>query len=188
MRLFTALALPDAVARPMMLLQAGVPGARWQRREQLHLTLRYIGEVDGALANDIDEMLAGVEAPSFTLELKGVGSFGDKNPRDLWAGVAPSGALIHLNRKIESALQRLGLKPEERKFTPHVTLARLKNAPRGAVMDYLTDHALYASGPFAVTAFALFSSKLTSDGSLYRVEREYGLTAASGGVQGVSSS
>lgn len=175
MRLFTALALPDEIARPLLLMQAGVPGARWQKREQLHLTLRFIGEVDGAEANAIDDALAAITAPSFTLELKGVGSFGGKNPRDLWAGAAPNEALVHLNRKIESALQRIGLEPEARKFTPHVTLARLRNAPRGAVMDYLTDHALYASTPFAVTAFCLYSSKLTSDGSIYRVEKEYGL-------------
>jgi 2'-5' RNA ligase len=175
MRLFTALALPDEITRPLLLMQAGVPGARWQKREQLHLTLRFIGEVDGAEANAIDDALAAITAPSFALELKGVGSFGGKNPRDLWAGAAPNEALAHLNRKIESALQRIGLEPEARKFTPHVTLARLKNSPRGAVMDYLTDHALYASMPFAVTAFCLYSSKLTSDGSIYRVEKEYGL-------------
>ncbi len=175
MRLFTALGLPDEIARPLLLMQAGVPGARWQKREQLHLTLRFIGEVDGAEANAIDDALATIAVPSFTLELKGVGSFGGKNPRDLWAGAAPNEALVRLNRKIESALQRIGLEPEARKFTPHVTLARLKNAPRGAVMDYLTDHALYASTPFAVTAFCLYSSKLTSDGSIYRVERAYPL-------------
>jgi RNA 2',3'-cyclic 3'-phosphodiesterase len=175
MRLFTALSLPDEIAGPLLLMQAGVPGARWQKWEQLHLTLRFIGETDGAEANVIDDALAAIAAPAFTLELKGVGSFGGKNPRDLWAGAAPNEALLHLNRKIESALQRIGLKPEARKFMPHVTLARLKNAPRGAVMDYLTDHALYASAPFAVSAFALYSSKLTSDGSIYRVEKEYGL-------------
>jgi RNA 2',3'-cyclic 3'-phosphodiesterase len=175
MRLFAALALPEEVARPLLLMQAGVPGARWQRREQLHLTLRFIGEVDGAKAVAIDEALATIAAPGFTLELKGVGSFGGKIPRDLWAGVAGCEPLLHLNRKIESALQRIGLPAEPRKFTPHVTLARLRNSPRGAVIDYLTDHALYASLPFAVTAFALYSSKLTSDGSIYRVERSYAL-------------
>ena len=175
MRLFTALTLPDDIARPLMLLQAGVPGARWQKREQLHLTLRFIGEVDGALATMIDDALAMIAAPGFDLELKGVGSFGGKNPRDLWTGVAPCEPLLRLNRKIESALQRIGLEPEARKYTPHVTLARLKHAPAGAVADYLTDHALYASKPFAVTSFALYSSKLTSDGSIYRIEKEYAL-------------
>ncbi len=175
MRLFTALALPDEVARALLLIQAGVPGARWSRREQLHLTLRFIGEVDGAEALVIDDALASIAAPGFTLELKGTGSFGGKKPRDLWTGAAPSAPLLHLNRKIESALQRIGREPEARKFTPHVTLARLKHSPSGAVADYLTDHALFASPPFAVTAFCLYSSKLTSDGSIYRVEKEYPL-------------
>ena len=175
MRLFTAIALPESVARPLMLLQAGVPGARWQAREQLHLTLRFIGEVDGAMVGEIDDALAAIAAPGFTLELKGTGSFGGRKPRDLWAGVAPNEVLLRLGRKIESALQRIGLEAEARKFTPHVTLARLRNSPPGAVMDYLTDHALYASAAFEVTAFCLFSSKLTGDGSIYRVEKEYGL-------------
>lgn len=175
MRLFTALAIPDPVARGLMLMQAGVPGARWSAREQLHLTLRFIGEVDGRDAAMIDDVLSSIAAPGFTLTLKGTGSFGDKRPRDLWAGVAPNEALNHLNRKIESALQRVGIAPEARKFTPHVTLARLRATPPGAVADYHTDHALYASPPFAVTHFALYSSKLTSDGSIYRVEQEYAL-------------
>src|SRR5690348_3750710 len=121
MRLFVALPLPDDVAQGLLMLQSGVPGARWSTREQLHLTLRFIGEADGRDANAIDEALATISAPRFTLELKGVGAFGGKNPRALWAGVAPNEALIHLQRKIESAIQRLGFPAEERKYTPHVT-------------------------------------------------------------------
>ncbi len=177
MRLFTALALPDPVADGLLALQAGVPGARWQTREQLHLTLRFIGEVDGRDAASIDDALAAIAAPAFTLELKGVGSFGGKTPRDLWVGVRQNEALLHLNRKIESAQQRVGIPAESRKFTPHVTLARLKRTHNGSVMDFLTDHALYASGPFPVNAFILYSSKLTSDGSIYRPEKAYALDA-----------
>jgi 2'-5' RNA ligase len=175
MRLFTALAIPDSVVDSFVLLQAGVPGARWQKREQMHLTLRFIGEVDGREAAAIDDALATIAAPAFELALKGVGSFGGKHPRDLWAGVRACEPLQHLQRKIESALQRIGLEPDGRKFTPHVTLARLKGTPNGAVADYLTDHALYASAPFAVNGFILYSSKLTSDGSIYRAEKAYGL-------------
>jgi 2'-5' RNA ligase len=175
MRLFTALSLPDTVAQTLLAIQAGVPGARWQKREQLHLTLRFIGEVDGAEAAAIDDALASISAPGFTLELKGVGSFGSKLPRDLWAGVKPVEALNHLNRKIESALQRIGVAPDGRKFTPHVTIARLKGTGKGPVIDFLTDHALYASAPFAVENFVLYSSKLSSDGAIYRPEKEYGL-------------
>jgi 2'-5' RNA ligase len=174
-RLFVALALPDLVADGLLAMQSGVPGARWSTREQLHLTLRFIGDVDERDANGVDEALAAISAPSFTLELKGVGSFGGKNPRALWAGVAANDRLLHLQRKIESAMQRLGLPAEERKYTPHVTLARLRGTPPGHEMDFIADHSLYASGPFDVNDFALFSSRLTPNGSIYVVEQRYPL-------------
>jgi 2'-5' RNA ligase len=179
-RLFVALELPEAVRTGLSLLQGGVPGARWASDEQLHLTLRFIGEVDGNVANDIDDALAGIRAPAFTLELAGVGEFGGKNPRALWAGVRGSDALLHLQRKVEAALQRLGLPAEERKFSPHVTLARLRASPREKVVQFLTHHALFASGPFEVKQFVLFSSYLGSGGSVYHAERTYPLTRASG--------
>ena len=175
MRLFVALCLPDAVAAGLWPLQGGVPGARWQKREQLHLTLRFIGDVDGREAAAIDDALAGIAAPAFDVTLKGVGSFGGRTPRDLWAGVVPSEPLAHLQRKIESACQRSGLAADGRKFVPHVTLARLKGAPFGAVGAWLAHYGLYASPAFAVESFALYSSKLTSDGSLYRIEKDYPL-------------
>jgi RNA 2',3'-cyclic 3'-phosphodiesterase len=176
MRLFVALAIPDSVAATMFLIQAGVPGAKWQTREQLHLTLRFIGEVDGRDANMIDDALSAISAPPFTLALKGVGEFGSKNPRALWAGVSDPAAVTHLARKVETAMQRIGLPAEERKFTPHVTLARLRGALAGRVIDYLADHALYASAPFEVREFRLYSSTLTPNGSVYVPERVYPLT------------
>ncbi|HEX4077808.1 MAG TPA: RNA 2',3'-cyclic phosphodiesterase [Rhizomicrobium sp.] len=175
MRLFVALGLPDAVAEGLLLLQGGIPGARWSAREQLHLTLRFIGEVDGRDATAIDDALASIRAARFTLELKGMGEFGGKNPRALWAGVRDDRPVLHLQRKIESALQRIGLPAEERKFTAHVTLARLRAAPRDRVITFLAAHALYASVPFEVNCFILYSSTLGAHGSLYRQERAYGL-------------
>ena len=177
MRLFVAIALPDVVAATLALIQAGVPGARWQTREQMHLTLRFIGEVDGRNAASIDDALSLISVPPLTLQLKGVGGFGGKRPHTLWAGVAPNDALLHLQRKIETALQRIGLEAEPRKFTPHVTLARLRATPRGRVMDYLVDHALYASAPFEAEEFILYSSHLSPNGSLYRTEQTYALRA-----------
>ena len=174
-RLFVALALPDTVAEDLARLQAGVPGARWSTRDQLHLTLRFIGEVDGRDAAAIDDALIAIDAPGFELALKGVGEFGGKNPHALWAGVRDPGPVKFLARKIETALQRIGLPAEERKFVPHVTLARLRASPRGRVMDFLTDHALYAGPAFEVGAFILYSSVLTTDGSLYTAERAYRL-------------
>jgi 2'-5' RNA ligase len=175
MRLFVALALPDLIAEQLALLQAGVPGARWQTREQLHLTLRFIGEVDGRDTTAVDDALSLIEAPKFSLALKGVGEFGGKTPHALWVGVRDKEPVAFLQRKIETALQRAGLPAEQRKFVPHVTLARLRGSPRGRVMDFLADHALYASAPFDVNGFILYSSVLTPNGSLYRAERAYRL-------------
>lgn len=176
-RLFVALAIADLEAQALSIIQCGVPGARWQVREQLHLTLRFIGDVDGRDAAAVDDALSVISVPGFNLRLKGVGEFGSKHPQALWAGVEKNEALLHLQRKIETALQRAGFAPEGRKYVPHVTLARLRGTPRGAVMDYLTDHALYASEPFAVNRFSLFSSVLTPNGSKYAIEQDYELTA-----------
>jgi RNA 2',3'-cyclic 3'-phosphodiesterase len=176
-RLFVALELPGKVKQGLALLGGGVPGARWLDEDQLHLTLRFIGEVDGNVAHDIDDTLVGLRAPAFTLELAGTGEFGGKKPRALWAGVRPNEALLHLQKKIETAMQRIGLAAEERKFMPHVTLARLKAAPHEKIVQFLTQHALYASGSFPVTQFVLYSSHPGSNGSIYHAERVYELTS-----------
>ena len=174
-RLFTAIGLPQQLRLQLSLMQGGVPGARWSSAENLHVTLRFIGEVDEAVANDIDSALAGVRATGFELALKGSGSFGSKEPHSLWAGVAPCPALLHLVARVESALQRMGLEAETRKYTPHVTLARLKDAPRSRVNAFLADHALFSSAPFAVNGFGLYSSHASALGSQYVLERSYPL-------------
>ena len=174
-RLFVALPIPDDVARSLAPLQGGVPGASWQSREQLHLTLRFVGEVDGRAAAALHDALAAIAAPPFTLDLHGVGSFGGKRPRALWAGIRPNAALLHLQRKVETAVQRAGLAAERHKYTPHVTLAHLHGADLGRVMEYLSAHALYAAPPIAVGGFILYSSLLSGDGSVYRAEQAYRL-------------
>jgi 2'-5' RNA ligase len=176
-RLFVALELPESLRDRLVGLQGGVPGARWANDDQLHLTLRFIGEVDENVAHDIDDALSQIRAPGFELELSGVGEFGGKNPRALWAGVRSNGALMHLQKKVETAIQRLGLEPETRKFSPHVTLARLRGAPSEKVMQFLSEYSLFASGPFRVDRFVLFSSHQGSGGSVYHPERVYPLTA-----------
>jgi len=174
-RLFVALPLPDDVAESLVRLQTGVPGARWQTREQLHLTLRFIGEVDGREASAVHDALFGIDAPAFSLALHGVGEFGGKRPAALWAGVRPSEPLMHLQRKVETALMRVGFASDRQRYLPHVTLARLRGTQQGHVMDYLTDHALYSSRTFPADAFLLYSSLLTGNGSIYRAEHAYRL-------------
>ena len=178
MRLFVALSIPDKVAQSLMLIQAGVPGARWQSREQLHLTLSFIGEVDGRDAAMIDDALAGIRAPGFTLQLHGVGQFGtgkQTQAHALWAAARPNPALEHLQRKVVAAIRRVGTAQDAHKFTPHVTLARMRHPEPGRVVEWLSYHALYTSVEFEVRAFHLYSSLLTSDGSSYRIERDYDL-------------
>ena len=176
-RLFVAIELPEAVRSRLVALQGGVPGARWMTDDQLHLTLRFIGEVDENVAHDIDDALLTIRAPAFELELSGVGEFGGNNSRALWAGVRANGALVHLQKKVETALQRIGLEPETRKFSPHVTLARLRASPREKVMQFLSHYSLFSSGPFRVDRFVLFSSHQGSGGSVYHAERVYPLDA-----------
>jgi 2'-5' RNA ligase len=183
MRLFVALAIPDVVAQPLLLVQGGVPGARWQSRDQLHLTLAFIGEVDGRDAAMIDDALAGIRAPAFSIQLHGVGQFGtgkQTRAHALWAAARANPALDHLQRKVDSAIRRAGTPAEAHKFTPHVTLARMRHPEPGKVVEWLTHHALYTSAEFEVGAFHLWSSRLTSDGSIYRIEQSYELEGAYG--------
>lgn len=180
MRLFAALPIPDSVARGLLMMQGGVPGARWQAREQLHLTLRFIGEVDGRDASDLDEVLSGIDAPAFDLQLHGVGQFGNKQPHSLWAAARPNDLLDHLQRKVDTAIRRIGQPQDAHKFTPHVTLGRLRHQDLDKVREWLVTHALATSPEFAVDRFCLYSSKLTSDGSIYRIEQEYSLRGFDG--------
>jgi len=182
MRLFVALPIPVPVAQSIMLIQGGVPGARWQTREQLHLTLRFIGEVDGRDAAMLDDALAAVEAPAFKLQLHGVGQFGNKQPHSLWVGLRKSDALEHLQRKVDTAIRRVGQPQDAHKFTPHVTVARLRNPEGPKLIEWLAHHALFTSAEFPVDAFQLYSSRLTSDGSVYAVERDYSLEGSDGQI------
>ena len=178
-RLFVAIEVPDAVRRMLGAMCYGVPGARWVAEENLHLTLRFIGEVDNLQLDDIGHALARVRGPEFEMTLDSVGQFESRRqPRVLWVGVAPNEPLVRLHDAVESALVRVGLEPEGRKFSPHITLARLKAAPRRKMASFVADHALFRAGPFPVTSFTLFSSFLARNGAIHRVENEYPLRAA----------
>lgn len=173
MRLFVAIDPPADVRAALARLQEGVPGARWLAPETLHLTIRFIGEVGGGGVRDIAAALSRIDMPSFDLAIEGVGHFETgRRPHALWAGVAPSEPLARLRRKVESALGEAGVAPDDRKFTPHVTLARLKDAKPGRIRDFLTHHALFRAPPFRVEGFTLFSSLLSKSGAIHRPELE----------------
>lgn len=180
-RLFVAIDLPLPVKRELAGICRGLPGARWVADEQIHLTLRFIGEVDNGRVQDIREALAGIRRAAFALRLVGPAVFPPHGqPRVLWAGVEPVEPVVVLRDKVESLLVRLGLKPEGRKFSPHVTMARLRDTPVAGLTSYLAGKALFTSSEFEVDAFHLFSSVLTRKGAIHRLEASYPLNQRHG--------
>ncbi len=176
MRLFVAIEPPDQVKRELSQLCLGVPGAKWMTPERMHLTLRFVGEVDGTVQRDLASALAEVRGGPFTLRFKGVGQFGERRRAHvLWAGVEAGEGLGLLQRRVEAAVVRAGLEPERRRFHAHLTLARLKGAPIERVAAFLAGHGLFASSPFEADAFVLFSSFLSHNGAIYRPEAIYPL-------------
>lgn len=173
-RLFTAIELPDRARLTLAGFAGGVPGARWVPPENMHLTLRFIGEVDEPTAADLDAALAGLRAPPFDLTIAGAGGFSrGKYPAMLWAGVDANAALLHLQDRVESVLVRAGCAADGRKFTPHVTLARLDHAPRDRVEAFIAAHALLRLAPFTVRQFTLFSSHHGREHPTYIPEARY---------------
>lgn len=172
-RLFVALELPPQIKMALGALSGGLDGAKWQSDEQLHLTLRFIGEAEPRMAEEIRDMLATIDFNPFEVRLKGVGMFGtQRKPRSVWAGVEDTKPLKHLHEKIDNALNRIGLEPETRKFKPHVTLARFKHRS-DRLERFLMAHAGFAAPPFIAEHFALFSSQLSHTGARYIVEERY---------------
>lgn len=175
-RLFVGLQIPEALRQSLAGLCSGVPGARWVKPENFHLTLRFIGEVEEGVAGDIDAALAAIAAPAFTVDLAGVGQFGSgRKTRALWAGIVANDALNRLQAKVETAVVDAGLPDEHRKFAPHITLARLKAAPPDRIEQFIVGHAGFRAGPIPVERFTLFSSFLSSSGAIYTPEAEYEL-------------
>jgi 2'-5' RNA ligase len=174
-RLFVGIALPPELRLSLSLICTGVPGAKWVDPGNLHLTLRFIGEVDEGTAGDIDAALLQIRAPRFALALAGAGAFGGEKPHALWLGVEKNPALSHLHDKVESALVRIGLAPEMRRYSPHVTLARLKQAAPPRVHEFLQANAMFRAPPFAVDAFSLIASYPTKSGAIYEDQADYRL-------------
>jgi 2'-5' RNA ligase len=174
-RLFVAIRPPEPVRARLLAAMGGVGGARWQSEDQLHLTLRFIGEVDRHQAEDVHAALGGVHHPAFEIALAGVGSFERRGePAALWAAVAPQEPLKALHNKVDQAIARVGIEPDRRVFAPHITLARL---PRGTrpVASFLQAAGSLASPPFRVEDFCLYESRLTPEGAVYSVVERYSL-------------
>lgn len=175
-RLFAALAIPDGVALSLAPSQCGIAGARWRPAQALHVTLRFFGDVTETLAEDLDTELAKVRGQPLSLTLSGVGAFKEgERVTAIWAGLKENEALRVLAGRCEAAARRAGLKPEGRKYTPHVTLAYLGHSDPAQVSAWLTDHGCLTSEPFTLNQFGLYSSWQTSEGSRYTAERIYRL-------------
>ena len=176
LRLFVGIEFPSELKLRLSMLETGIPGARWVDAGNLHLTLRFIGEVGEDVAADIDEALAGLRARRFTLQLAGTGVFGGGRPRALWVGVERHPELVSLHAKIEKALIRIGIEPEQRKFAPHVTLARLREPALGMLGAFLAAHAQFRAAPLPVESFTLIASFPTKAGSIYGDQADYPLS------------
>jgi len=176
-RLFTGLEIPRRVGQSLAMMRGGLPGARWIDPENYHLTLRFIGDIDDALARDIAGLLGSVQRLPFELRLDGLSSFGGRKPRAVVAAATPVAPLLELQAEHERLLQRLGLEPEGRKYTPHVTLARLRESSSRQVADYLAARGHYRSSAFEISRFVLFSSRSSVGGGPYVVEAAYPLAA-----------
>ena len=177
-RLFVGIELPDELKERLAAICNGVPGAKWVGPENLHLTLRFIGEVSEARFADVDAALSAVRAPGFELTLSGIGHFSSgKVPRVLWVGVEKNEPLGYLHGRVEAACARAGLDSERRKFSPHITLARLNNVSTSRLGAFLSGNSLFKSAPFLVGEFTLFSSFLARGGAIHRAEADYRLGA-----------
>ncbi|HEY9580302.1 MAG TPA: RNA 2',3'-cyclic phosphodiesterase [Rhizorhapis sp.] len=174
-RLFVAIRPPSAIRKALLSIMGGVEGARWQSDDQLHLTLRFIGEVDRHRADDIAAALATVGGAPFTIRLSAAGVFDHRGRIDaLWAGVTPHDELRALHKKIDRACQSAGTAPDQRAYLPHITLARLNRAS-GPVHDFLSLHAGLSSEPFVLDQFGLFESELGREGAVYHLVERYRL-------------
>ena len=180
LRLFVGIGFSPELKLRLSLLCSGVPGAKWVDPGNFHLTLRFIGEVGEDLAADIDAALARVRAPPFVLRLAGTGCFGNGAPRSLWVGIERNPHLAALRDKIEHALVRTGLPPEPRRFSPHVTLARLKRPPPDTIARFLAASAPFRAEPFRVERFSLIASLQTKAGSVYEDQADYPFVDRSG--------
>ena len=173
-RLFVAIRPPEQVREQLLDLMEGMPGLRWQADEQLHLTLRFIGEVERPVAEDIAAALQHISFDRFALTLDGVGKFEKHRHGALWAGVQPKDQLKALAAKVERACQSAGLEAERRAYHPHITMARWKG--RAAGLDaFIERNAVLTSDSWEVEEFLLYESRLGRDGAHYEPVETYKL-------------
>ena len=174
-RLFVAVRPPRPIRDLLLKAMGGISGARWQTEDQIHLTLRFIGEVDRHLATDIHAALGALHHPPFEIAVSGLGLFDRRGQAEVvWAGVTPQEPLRTLHKKVDQAMTRVGIAPDQRAYTPHITLARLKRSS-GPIRNLIEQSGGLTSPPFRIESFFLYESQLTPDGAVYCVVEQYPL-------------
>jgi RNA 2',3'-cyclic 3'-phosphodiesterase len=174
-RLFTAIEIPAATRLKLSLLRAPIGGAKWVEPENMHITLRFAGDIDGRTADDLADLLADVSVSPFTVSISGGGAFGGRDPHVLWAGVEAEPELEALYCANERAARAAGLEPDPRDFRPHVTLARMRRARQSEVARFLAENGDLRMEPFLATRFVLLSARPGSGGPPYALEAAYPL-------------
>jgi 2'-5' RNA ligase len=174
-RLFTAIEIPEAIRLRLSLIRAPLGGAKWIEPEDMHITLRFAGDIDGRTADELVEFLDGIRAEPFPVTIAGVGAFGGRDPRVLWAGVEAGEPLDVLYRANERSARAAGLEADGRAFKPHVTLARMRGARQGAVARFLAENGGLRVEPFMATRFVLLSARPGTGGGPYVVEAGFAL-------------
>jgi 2'-5' RNA ligase len=177
-RLFTALEIPAELGVGLSFMRGGLPGATWIDPENYHITLRFIGDVDDRTADEVVHELSRVKRSTFDVTVAGLESFGAGKPHSVFATVRPSAALSELQAEEERLMRRIGLPPEPRRFTPHVTLARCKGAMPRDVATWLALRGGFPAHTFRPERVVLYSSKSSRGGGPYLVEEMFPLDAA----------
>jgi 2'-5' RNA ligase len=178
-RLFIALPVPEDIADSLTALQSGVPDARWVPAENFHVTLCFAGEVHGGVQRDLEEELGDIAGPTFPVGIAGVEQLSNgRQPKALVALVAKTDRLDWLQQKVSTVARNCGLSIERRKFRPHVTLARFRQGAETGhhIAQFVASHSTFQAGPWMADHFALFSSRSSRSGSVYREEAAYELT------------
>jgi 2'-5' RNA ligase len=176
LRLFVAIDIPEDIRTLICVMGATIPGARAVPTEQLHLTLKFLGDVENGMLPDIRQALAGINHEAFSMSLKTVGHFPPRGmPRVLWVGINPIQEAVSLRNKVEKALWDIGIEREKRKFSPHVTLARLKDSPINRLTQFLAGNSLFETPAFRIDEFQLYSSTLTQRGAIHTIQDRFHL-------------
>ena len=176
-RLFTGIEIPAEIGLALSGYRGGLPGARWVEPENYHITLRFMGDIDERMADDVSSLLGETRRRGpLAITIDGLDSFGGRKPRAVFARTSGNGALNELQAEQEQLMRQIGLAPETRKFTPHVTLARLKNVSPIDVADYIAMHGHFPKLTFTAERFVLYSSRASVGGGPYVIEAAYPLS------------